>query len=206
MRLALVPRTTEFYELFARAGANAVETARKAEQRFREFPETSVSQEQVKALEHEGDEVTAEIFRVLNTQYVTPFDREDIYALATAVDDVVDNIENASELLGLYKIETSMEQAIGQCRVLVSSTETLARALAELRGLGRVQEYVREIKRLEDDGDRIVRDAIAALFETEDVDPLVIIRWKDIFEALEEAIDACETAANVIGNVAVKNA
>ena len=143
---------------------------------------------------------------LLNTQYVTPFDREDIYALASSLDDIVDNIENASELLELYKIETSMEQAIAQCRVLVSTTEALAQALAELRGLGRAQAYVRQVKQFEDDGDRIVRDAIAALFETDDVDPLVIIRWKDIFEALEEAIDACETAANVVGNVVVKNA
>ena len=206
MRLSLVPKTTEFYDLFTAAGANAVETARLAERRFREFPDTDVDQEQVKALEHEGDRLTREIITLLNTQYITPIDREDIYALASAIDDVVDNIENASELLGLYKIESSMEQAIEQCRVLVGAAETLAQALAELRHVKGVDRYLVGLKQLEDEGDRILRDALAALFEDEDVSPRVIIRWKDIFEALERAIDSCETAAHVVGNVVVKNA
>ncbi len=206
MRLSLVPRTTEFYDLFARAGANAVETARLAEKRFREFPDTDVTQERVKDLEHEGDAVTRDIVTLLNTQYVTPFDREDIYALASAIDDVVDNIEEASDLLSLYRIEGSMEQALEQCRVLVGATERLADALGDLKAVRGVQRHLVELKSLEDEGDRIVRDAIAALFEDEDVSPREIIRWKDIFEALELAIDSCERAALVIGNVVVKNA
>ncbi len=206
MRLALVPRTREFYDLFSQAGANVQVIARKAEQRFREFPDTSVAQEEIKALEHEGDRLTREIMQLLNTQYVTPFDREDIYELAMALDDVVDYIENASDLLGLYKIESSMQQAIEQCRVLVGAVEHLARALAELKNVRGVERHLVDLKQLEDEGDQILRDAIAALFEDEDVSPRVIIRWKDIFEALEDAIDACETAANLIGNVVVKNA
>ena len=206
MRLALVPRTTEFYDLFAQAGANTLAAARRTEQRFREFPDTAVTQTEIKDLEHEGDRLTAEIFRLLNTQYVTPFDREDIYGLARAIDDIVDHIEHASELLDLYKIEAPMEQALDQCRVLSDAAESLAAALAELRGLRKTAQHLPAIKRLEDEGDRIVRDAIAALFEDEDVSPRVIIRWKDIFEALEEAIDACDGAAHLIGNVVVKNA
>ena len=206
MRLALVPRTTEFYELFAEAGANAVEAARQAETRFREFPDARVTQDEVKALEHEGDRLTHDIIQLLNTQYVTPFDREDIYDLARAIDDVVDHIEHASDLLGLYKVEGPMEQALAQCGVLIAAAEALAAALGGLRAVKRIQPHLIEVKRLEDEGDRIVRDAIAALFENEEVSPRVIIRWKDIFEALEQAIDACETAAHVIGNVVVKNA
>ena len=206
MRLALVPRMTEFYDLFAEAGANAVQAARKAERRFREYPDARVTQDDVKTLEHEGDRLTHDIIQLLNTQYVTPFDREDIYELARAIDDVVDHIEHASDLLGLYKVEGPMEQSLAQCDVLTSATESLAAALSDLRAVKRIQPHLVEVKRLEDEGDRIVRDAIAALFENESVDPRVIIRWKDIFEALEQAIDACETAAHVIGNVAVKNA
>jgi predicted phosphate transport protein (TIGR00153 family) len=206
MRLALVPRTTEFYELFAEAGANAVEAARNAEARFREFPDARVAQAEVKDLEHEGDRLTHDIIQLLNTQYVTPFDREDIYDLARAIDDVVDHIEHASDLLGLYKVEGPMEQALAQCRVLVAAAEALAAALGDLRAVKRIPPHLLEVKRLEDEGDRIVRDAIAVLFEDEDVSPRVIIIWKDIFEALEQAIDACETAAHVIGNVVVKNA
>jgi uncharacterized protein len=205
MKLALVPRTTEFFDLFTEAGQNALETARLAERRFRSFPEKSVPQSDVKALEHRGDELTREIIELLNTQYITPFDREDIYELAKAIDDVVDYIENASDLLGIYKVEAPMEQSVEQCRVLVEGTEHLTNALSELRHLRKVQPYIVEVKRLEDEGDRIVRDAIAALFEDEGVDPRTIIRWKDIFEALEDAIDACETAADLVGNIVVKN-
>jgi uncharacterized protein len=206
MRLALVPRTNEFYDLFGQAGLNALEAARATEQRLREFPDTSVSHELVKELESEGDRLTHDVIQLLNTQYVTPLDREDIYALATAIDDVVDHIEHASDLLGLYRIEGPMEQAVEQARVLVAATEALARALATLRTAESVRQQLVEIKRLEDEGDRIVRDAIAALFENEDVSPRVIIRWKDIFEALEQAIDACDRTAHVIGNIVVKNA
>ena len=206
MRLALVPRTNEFYDLFANAGLNALETARATEQRLREFPDTAVPHERVKELETEGDRLTHDLIQLLNTQYVTPLDREDIYALATAIDDVVDHIEHASDLLGLYRIEATMEQAVEQSRVLVGATEALARALATLRSPQAVRPHLVEVKRLEDEGDRIVRDAIAALFEDEEVSPRVIIRWKDIFEVLEQAVDACDRAAQVIGNIVVKNA
>jgi uncharacterized protein len=204
MRLALVPRTTEFYVLFTKAGENMLETARLAERRFREFPQTDIDQKDVKQLENQGDDLTREIVELLNTQYITPFDREDIYELAKEIDDVVDYIENASDLLGLYKVVSRMEQSVEQCRVLVSATEHLANALSELRHLRRAERHIVEVKRLEDEGDRIVRAAIASLFD-DGVDPLTVIRWKDIFEALEDAIDACETAADLVGNIVVKN-
>jgi uncharacterized protein len=206
MRLSLVPKTTEFYDLFTQAGANAVAAARLAERRFRDFPDTDIDQARVKGLESDGDRITHDIIVLLNTQYVTPIDREDIYSLARRIDDVVDHIEHASDLLGLYKVEGSMEQAIQQCRVLVGAAEHLAAALTELRGLRGVDRHLVQMKQLEDEGDRIVRDAIAALFESEEVSPRVIIAWKDIFEALESAIDACEHAGHVVGNVVVKNA
>jgi hypothetical protein len=204
MRLALVPKTTEFYDLFTKAGENLLETARLAERRFNEFPELTVRQTDVKALEHRGDELTREIVELLNTQYITPFDREDIYELAKAIDDVVDYIENASDLLGLYKVESRLDASLEQCRVLVSAAEHLAKALAELRQLRRVEPEIVEVKRLEDEGDRIVRSGIASLFD-DGVDPLMVIRWKDILEALEDALDSCETAADLVGNIVVKN-
>jgi predicted phosphate transport protein (TIGR00153 family) len=204
MRLALVPKTTEFYDLFTKAGENLLETARLAERRFNEFPQITVRQTDVKALEHRGDELTREIVELLNTQYITPFDREDIYELAKAIDDVVDYIENASDLLGLYKVESRLNASLEQCRVLVSAAEHLAKALAELRQLRRAEPELVEVKRLEDEGDRIVRSGIASLFDNS-VDPLMVIRWKDILEALEDALDSCETAADLVGNIVVKN-
>jgi predicted phosphate transport protein (TIGR00153 family) len=206
MRLALVPRTTEFYDLFTRAGANALETARRAEARFRDYPSSTVRQSDVKDLEHEGDAITRDIIQLLNTQYVTPFDREDIYELATAIDDVVDHIEEASDLLELYGIEATSKHALEQCRILVAAVEDLAGALSELRSRRGVQQALVDLKEMEDEGDRVLRDAIADLFRDSRIDPLLVIRWKDIFEALEDAVDACETAANVVGNIVVKNA
>jgi uncharacterized protein len=204
VRLSLVPRTTAFYDLFMAAGENVLEAARLADQRFRTFPEPDVKQGAVKELENRGDEFTREIIELLNTQYITPFDREDIYELAKAIDDVVDFIENACDLLGLYKIERTMSEALEQCRLLVAAAENLAIALSELRTLRGVDRHVREIKRLEDEADAILRGGIAGLFENH-VDPVEVIRWKDIFEALEDAIDACETVSDVVGNIVVKN-
>jgi predicted phosphate transport protein (TIGR00153 family) len=206
MRLALVPRTTEFYDLFTRAGANALEAARKAEVRFREFPGSSVTQADIKAIEHEGDQITRETIQLLNTQYITPFDREDIYALATAIDDVVDHIEEACDLLELYGVDRPAKQALEQCRILVEAVELLASALSQLRSRRGIQDTLVELKNREDAGDRVVRDAIADLFRDSRIDPLLVIRWKDIFDGLEAALDACEGAANVVGNIVVKNA
>jgi uncharacterized protein len=206
VRLRLTPRTTEFYELFTRAGENALEAARSAETRFREYPNSSVSQADVKRIETAGDDITRELIQLLNTQYVTPFDREDIYELTTAIDDVVDYIEEASDLLGLYGVESSTKHAVDQSRILVQAVEQLAVALGSLKAVRGVQDALIELKRLEDEGDRVVHDAVAALFRDDRIDPLIVIRWKDIYEGLEKALDAAEHAANVIANIVVKNA
>jgi uncharacterized protein len=206
VRLSLVPRPTEFYDLFARAGANALEAARQAEIRFRDYPNSEVTQADVKATETAGDEITRELITLLNTQYVTPFDREDIYELATKLDDVVDYIEEVSDLLGLYGIESTTKHAVEQCRILVQAVEQLAIAIQRLKGLRGIQEALIELKRLEDEGDRVVHEAVATLFRDDRIDPLIVIRWKDIYEGLERALDAAEHAANVIANIVVKNA
>lgn len=205
MRLSLVPRRQDFYGVFAELGRNAHATALLVEEQFRSFPDSTVEHGKVKDLEHEGDRLTAELYQLMNTQYVTPFDREDIHDLARAIDDVVDHLEHASDLLGLYRIEATMEQAVEQCRLLVGATEHLADALAHLRHLSGVQRSLVEIKRYEDDGDRVARDAVAALFEDDDISPRAIIQWKDIFGALEDSLDACDTAGHLISNIVVKN-
>ena len=206
MRISLTPRTTEFFKLFARAGENALETAQLVERRFREHPGSGVTQEQVKAVETAGDGITRDLINLLNTQYVTPFDREDIYQLATEIDDVVDFLEEASDLLGLYGVEMPTRNAVEQCAVIVRACEQLAIACDNLKGMRGVQEALVQVKQFEDEGDRILRDSLAALFRDGAIDPLIVIRWKDIYEALERALDACETAANVIANIVVKNA
>jgi predicted phosphate transport protein (TIGR00153 family) len=206
MKFSLTPRTTEFFDLFTRSGQNALEAARLAERRFREWPNSSVTQEDVKAVETTGDTITRDLITLLNTQYVTPFDREDIYQLATEIDDVVDYVEEASDLLGLYGIAAPTRHAVQQCEILVAAVEQLAVALAGLKTMHGVEDALVRLKQLEDDGDQVLRDAIASLFRDDRIDPLIVIRWKDVYEALEKALDACETAAHVIANIAVKNA
>ena len=205
MRLSLTPKTSEFYVLFARAAENALQVARLVERRFREHPNSGITQEQVKKEETEGDAITRELITLLNTQYVTPFDRDDIYLLATEVDDIVDYLEEASDLLGLYGVEMPTRHAVEQCGIIVRACEQLAIACDNLKGMRGVQEALVQVKAYEDEGDRVLRDALAALFRDEGIDPLIVIRWKDIYEALERALDACETAANVIANILVKS-
>jgi predicted phosphate transport protein (TIGR00153 family) len=206
MRISLTPRTSEFFTLFGKAGANALQVSRLVERRFREHPNSGITQEQVKAEETEGDSITRELITLLNTQYITPFDREDIYMLATEIDDVVDYLEEASALLGLYGVEMPTRHAVEQCAIIVSACEQLALACDNLKGMRGVQEALVQVKLFEDQGDRVLRDALASLFRNGGIDPLIVIRWKDIYEALERALDACETAANVIANIVVKNA
>ena len=206
MRFSLTPRTSEFYTLFGKAGANALQVSRMVERRFREHPSSGITQEQVKLEETRGDAITRDLITLLNTQYITPFDRDDIFLFATEIDDVVDYLEEASDLLGLYGVEMPTRHAVEQCGIIVGACEQLAIACDNLKGMRGVQDALVEVKNFEDEGDRVLRDALAALFRDEGIDPLIVIRWKDIYEALERALDACETAANVIANIVVKNA
>ena len=194
------------YALLAQAGENALEIALKVERRFREYPGTAVSQDDVKELEHAGDQIVSDLIRSVEAQFVTPYDREDIVALAFAIDEVPDTIENASELLGLYGVESPTRQSLELCALHVRATRELATLLGKLRHLRGSAPEIRAIKAIEDEADRVARAARAGLFKDDRIDPGIVIRWKGIYEALEDAVDACDTAANRIGNILVKNA
>jgi predicted phosphate transport protein (TIGR00153 family) len=161
---------------------------------------------EARVLRHEGDRIVSETLRSINAQFVTPYDREDLVTLAFAVDEVPDKIENAAELLGLYGVEAPTRQAIELCGLLVRATEELAALLGRLRELRGSAEEIRVIKEIEDEADTVARAARASLFKDDRIDPVLVIRWKDIYEALEDAVDACETAAHRVGNILVKNA
>jgi uncharacterized protein len=206
MRIGLGPGSSELYELLTRAGENALAIAKAAEQRFREYPSSSVSQDDVKELEHEGDRIVSETLRSINAQFVTPYDREDLVTLVFAVDEVPDKIESAAELLGLYSVEAPTKQSIELCALLVRATEELAALLGRLRSLRGSAEEIRAIKEIEDEADTVARAARASLFKDDRIDPVLVIRWKDLYAALEDAVDACDTAANRVGNILVKNA
>ncbi len=199
------PRTGEIYALLTRAGENAHELAKLVERRVLEWPD-GPSQDEVKELEHEGDRIVSELLSRTNSMFGMALDRDDLVALAYAVDDVADAMDNASELFGLYSVQTPTKQAFALCKLLVRATEQLAALLRDLRRHQGSAPEIRAIKELEDEGDAVARAARASRFKDERIDPVVVIRWKDIYEALEEAVDACETAASRVGNILVKNA
>jgi predicted phosphate transport protein (TIGR00153 family) len=205
MRIGLGPGSGEIHELLREAGQQVAEVTRLVERRFVEWP-SGPTQEEVKELEHRADAVVSSLLSQTNSMFVTPYDRDDLVALAFAVDDVADEAENASELLGLYGVEVPTKQSFELCRLLVRAAEELAMLLGELRDLHGSSDRIRAIKEIEDEGDDVARAARASLFKDDRIDPVIVIRWKDIYEALEDAIDACETAAHRVGNGLVKNA
>ena len=203
-RFSLLPRDRTFFDLFIEGGQNAVRAAKLLDEMMHSWPESAGLSREILLAEQEGDRITHDIVRRLNTTFVTPIDREDIYGLATQMDDIVDFTEEAADFLGLYKIEAPMEQAQALTKVLVASCEQLAMGLENLPSFKDLDKYWIEIHRLENDGDRISRDAVASLFSN-GIDPMVVIRWKDMFAVLEEAIDATETAAQILEGIVIKN-
>ncbi len=206
MRLSSVitPKDREFFDLFEEAGGNILRAATLLDEMLREFPDRNELAREILIAEQDGDRITHDIIRRLNQTFVTPIDREDIHELASALDDVVDYTEEVSDYLGLYKIEAPMEQAQQLAKVLAACARQIAEAMPRLRGFQDISHYTVEINRLENDGDRITREAIASLFDN-GIDPMVVIRWKDIFERLEEAIDATERVANILEGIVIKN-
>jgi uncharacterized protein len=204
-RFSLVPKDRVFFDLFAEGGQNTLRTAKLLRDMLERWPDEGGLSRDILKAEQEGDRITHDIIRRLNTTFVTPIDREDIYALATQMDDIVDYIEEVADFMGLYQIEAPMDQALALAEVLVKCCEQLYGLLQHLRGFKDLDTYWIEIHRLENDGDRIYRDAVAALFAGR-VDPMVVIRWRDVFLRLERAIDATETSASIVEGIVIKNA
>jgi predicted phosphate transport protein (TIGR00153 family) len=199
-----MPREREFYDLFEEAAANVVRAAAMLEEMMESWPEKSELAREILLAEQEGDRITHDIIQRLYSTFVTPIDREDILALASGLDDILDFTEEVSDFLGLYRIEAPMDQAIELARVLHQAARQIQAALPRLRTLQDLSHYVVEIHRLENEGDRLERMALASLFERA-VDPMVVIRWKDVFERLEQAVDATEQVANTLQGIVLKN-
>jgi hypothetical protein len=204
-RLSLVPQRREFFELFNRAGANTVEIARQLVDLLARFPDGAPDLVRaIKELEHEGDRVTHEVIDLLNRTFVTPFDRDDIYRLAGALDDVCDHIDEAAGNVVGYGVDQIRPHAREQAEVILRATVKLNEAIELLEGFRDSKRQLIELRELEDEGDRLNRDAVSELFRSSK-DALLVIRWKDIHEQLEEAVDACENAADVLEAILVKN-
>ena len=205
-RLANVfaPRDRVYFELFEEAGRNLLTAADLLDRLLGSFPDNRELAAEIRVCEHEGDRIVHDIVHHLNQTFVTPIDREDILALASALDDIVDYTEEVADYLGLYKIEAPMDQAIKLARVLKAASRQVSEAIPRLRGFRDISPYTVEINRLENEGDRITREAVASLFDG-GIDPMVVIRWKDLFERLEAAIDATEHVANILEGIVIKN-
>src|SRR3954464_415027 len=203
MAFSLVPKDRLFFDLFAEAGGNSLRAARLLQEMLEGWPDSADLAREILLAEQEGDRITHDISHRTSSTFVTPIDAEDIYNLAGKVDDIVDHIEEAADFMGLYGIEAPMEQAQAMADVLVKACEQLAVLLENLRGFKDLDQYWIEIHRIENDGDRLFREAFASLFAG-GIDPMVVIRWRDIFLRLERAIDATEAAATVVQTIATK--
>jgi len=191
--------------LVEEAGRNVQRCGLLLSDLMKDYPEREALARDLKVCEQEGDRITHDIIHRLagRGRVGAPFDAGDGYALATALDDIVDHAEQAAAQLGLYGVEAPMEQAVEFTEVLVGAGEQIAQALRCLRTGGELGPHLVEIHRLENEGDRLQRDAVASLFAG-GVDPMVVIRWEDIFESLEAAVDACETVAHVLEGITLK--
>ena len=206
MRLSQIfaPKEREFFDLFEEAGKNAVRAAALLELMLEKWPDHGEALRDVVVCEQEGDRITNDIIQRLNQTFVTPFDREDIIALASAMDNIVDFIEEIADFLGLFRIEAPTDQAQRMGRVLHEATRHVNAAMPALRRLEDIRTFMLEVNRLESEGDRILREAVATLFD-HGIDPMMVIRWKDIYERLEDAIDSTETAMNIMSGIIIKN-
>jgi predicted phosphate transport protein (TIGR00153 family) len=201
---ALGPREERYFELLEEAGRNVLATAELLERMLSTFPDEDHLAGEIRDREHDGDRITHEIIDRLNHKLAPPIDREDVLGLASALDDIVDYTEEVADYLLLYRIEAPMDQAIQLAGVLAAASRQIAQAIPRLRGFNDLSSHTVEINRLENDGDRIAREAIASLFDG-GIDPMVVIRWKDLYERLESAIDATEHVANILEGIVIKN-
>jgi uncharacterized protein len=196
------PDYGELSDLLERAGRNVELATGLLRDLMRSWPDGAERRGELVDLEHENDAVTHDVYHHLHARPAVPFERSDVLALASGLDDVVDYTEEAADFLGLYRVDAPMDQAIALSDTLAAAGREVAAALKLLGDLPSAVPHLVEIKRLENEGDRLLRDGLSALFEG-GVDPMVVIRWKDIFERVEEGIDACDRVAHVLRGIAV---
>jgi predicted phosphate transport protein (TIGR00153 family) len=205
VRINLVPQRREFYDLYNQAAANNVEIARLLVRLLDGFPnDRDTLARDIKDAEHEGDRLTHEVVDLLNRTFVTPFDRDDMYRLASALDDICDHVDEAAGNILGYGVTVVRPNAIQQAAIVERAATKLREAVGKLEGFKDSKRELIELRELEDEGDRLNREGIAQLFASGE-DAVSIIRWKDIHEQLEEAVDACENAADVLEAILVKN-
>ena len=205
MRFQIIPRGHDFHALFEKAAAGVADGASLLVKFLADFHDPETAHAEIREREHEGDEITHQILRELNTSFVTPFDREDIHKLASGLDDILDGIEAVADLFVLHHISQPLPEMRQQAEVLLRAAEQLHEAMGHLRTLKGLEPYWVEINRLENEGDRVYRKTVAALFSG-DYKAMDVLKWKDIVDELEAAIDGCEDVANTLESIVLKHA
>jgi predicted phosphate transport protein (TIGR00153 family) len=204
VRLRLTPQKRQFFDLFTEAAANACAIAGLLVELLAGWPDTRSKLSAIREAEHEGDRLTHEVINLLNSTFVTPFDRDDIYRLASVIDDICDYVDEAADNIDAYEVTDVPARAIEQAGIVLRAAEHLHTVVERLDGFGDLRPQLLALRELETEGDHLQREAVADLFRSGQ-DPLTIIRWKDIHEQIEEALDACENAADVLEAILVKN-
>ena len=203
MRLRLVPREESFFDLFEDMAKKVQQGAEELLDLLKNYTDLDRKAGRVLDIEHEGDEITHEVIRRLNTTFITPFDREDIHRLASSMDDVLDHIEAVAEYLQLHRIEEPLKQMVALAETLTQAARITAESMPKLRRMKDMEDYWIEINRLENEGDRYYRRTIAELFSG-DYSAMDVLKWKDICEEIEQAIDRLEDVANTIESIVLK--
>jgi uncharacterized protein len=204
-KFRLIPREESFYELFVQDAEIMVQAAEVLQELVSTFEDVEAKARRLHDLEHEMDEVTHEVMRRLNTTFVTPIDREDIHELATSLDDVLDHLDAAADLFVLHSIEQPLREMKAQADLLLQAARSTLEAMRKLPAFDTLSSYWVEINRLENEGDRIYRKGIADLFSG-DYKAMDVLKWKDIIDELEAAMDKLEDVANTLEGIALKQA
>jgi uncharacterized protein len=203
---SLIPREVRFFDLFEQQSQHIIKGAQLLRELVNNFSDARAKSHAIKEVEHQGDQITHDIVKKLNTTFITPIDREDIHDLATRLDDVLDFIEAAAERLVVYRIKEPTSASRAMAEVIVQQTHAMERAIKCLRTMDPgFHEHAVEVNRLENSADNLLRDSLAALFE-EQADPIEVIKWKEIYETMETVTDRCEDVVNVIEGIILKMA
>jgi len=208
MKFRIIPREEKFFELFQEQAENAVEAAKVLKDLLENYSDVDQKRLKIEMIENNGDEIAHRIFEKLNLTFVTPMDREDIHALACALDDIVDIINATSQRLQLYNVGTITEDAKLLANIILRATEetaVIATSLNNVKNLSSLKQHWIEVNRLENEADKISRHAIADLFSS-NRDPIDVIKWKELYEHLETVTDKCEDVSDIVEGVALKNA
>ena len=202
----LIPKDEKFFVMFKEMTTTIIEGAQLLKDLMDHFEDPQLSQKKIKDVEHKADHLTHEIIKKLNKSFVTPLDREDIYALSGALDDILDLIDASAQRVVMYNVDKPTQEAKELAFLILKSCQAIDKAVALLGGkLEPIAEYCMEVNSLENEADRVCREAVSQLFD-EEKDPIQLIKWKEIYETLERATDKCEDAANILESVVVKNA